>query len=126
MVSLSGIGRGSNINIFKNKLSNKHLKLSRCCHCLLVSTLILFSLAITAGNIKLYFSNAIKNKIITNVVKQLEFPSITICNQLIAKRVPTCEIPASGYFWRYFSLSPKLEGGFWSKKFADERPADNE
>uniref|UniRef100_A0A915HJ09 Methyltransferase type 11 domain-containing protein n=1 Tax=Romanomermis culicivorax TaxID=13658 RepID=A0A915HJ09_ROMCU len=55
-----------------------------------------------------------------DVVKQLEFPAITICNQLIAKRVPTCEIPASGYLWRYFSLLPRLEGGIWNKKLEDE------
>uniref|UniRef100_A0A915JY33 Uncharacterized protein n=1 Tax=Romanomermis culicivorax TaxID=13658 RepID=A0A915JY33_ROMCU len=121
MVSLNGrVVSDSNVNICRSELFKKHLKLGQCCHYLLVLTLVLFGLAMSAGTIKLYFSNAIKNKIVTNVVKQLDFPAITICNQLTAKRVPTCEIPASGYFWRYFSLLPKLEGGIWNKKLEDE------
>uniref|UniRef100_A0A915KX51 Uncharacterized protein n=1 Tax=Romanomermis culicivorax TaxID=13658 RepID=A0A915KX51_ROMCU len=48
------------------------------------------------------------------------FPAITICNQLIAKRVPTCKIPASGYYWQLFSLLPKREYGIWTKKMTDE------
>uniref|UniRef100_A0A915I8H3 Uncharacterized protein n=1 Tax=Romanomermis culicivorax TaxID=13658 RepID=A0A915I8H3_ROMCU len=108
------------MNILPSQLLNKHLKLGQCCYYMLVLVLISSSLAITAGTIKLYFSNAVKNKIITNFVKHLEFPAITICNQLIAKRVPTCEIPASGFYWRLFSLLPKLEYGIWTKKTTDE------
>uniref|UniRef100_A0A915IQY6 Uncharacterized protein n=1 Tax=Romanomermis culicivorax TaxID=13658 RepID=A0A915IQY6_ROMCU len=50
------------------------------------------------------------------LVKQADFPAITICNQLTAKWVTGCEIPASGYFWWYFSLFKKPEGGIWNKK----------
>uniref|UniRef100_A0A915HLB5 Uncharacterized protein n=1 Tax=Romanomermis culicivorax TaxID=13658 RepID=A0A915HLB5_ROMCU len=101
-------------NIFRTRclmyLNLQKLKEGICC-----------GLLIVRSNWLIYLNKGVKNQIIIENEQTINFPAITICNQMVAKRLIGCHWPSYNQFVRYYSLTSTIDGGeHWTSKLDKE------
>uniref|UniRef100_A0A915ISW2 Uncharacterized protein n=1 Tax=Romanomermis culicivorax TaxID=13658 RepID=A0A915ISW2_ROMCU len=78
-------------------------------------------LLIIRSNWLIYLNKGVKNQIIIENERMINFPAITICNQMITKRIIRCHWPGYNQFARYYSLTSTIDGGeHWTPELDEE------